>query len=86
MGDPFDGYRPGLTSPADDWFVITKSDTVDEPIRPRAVRANTAGDVVCVSKSGVVTTFTVAAGEVLTIRPVRINLTGTTATGLVGLY
>ena len=69
-----------------DWIAITPSDTV--PIGPatRGLYATGAGTVAIVSQNGNVLNITVAANTfVRDIIFVRVNATGTTATGLVGL-
>lgn len=58
-------------------LVVTPSDTVDmQDIRP--VYCNAAGDVAVVDKNNTVFIYTVTAGQLLPIKPKRINSTGTT--------
>lgn len=82
MADPFPVYSPALSAPLTDWAAVTPSDTVDLPMRPRALFVGQAGNVVCRSLSGSEVTFALSAGW-HPMRPVRILATGTTATGLV---
>lgn len=78
--DPFESSVTGLTSPAYGHFGITPSDTVDLPVRPRALVALTAGNLALRDALGVVITYPVAAGQVVDFRAVRVMATGTTAT------
>lgn len=67
-------------------FTITPSNTVNFARRARAVYVGGSGNVVAVFADGAAITFTsVVAGSLLPVEVVRINATGTTATGLVGL-
>lgn len=68
------------------WKLLTASDTATLEPKPTAIRPNVAGDVVIVGDDGVSGTFTLAAGEVLPCQPVQLKATGTTATGIYGLY
>lgn len=86
MADPFVSYEANLTSPAERHFAITPSDSVDMAIRPRAIRVGGGGDISVVDIDGTAITYAVTAGEVVVFRGVRVNLTGTTATNLVGWY
>lgn len=85
MSDPFVFHNPALNSPATRHYTIEPSDTVDLPIRPRAVYVATDGNAVLQDNGGVNVTYPVTAGQLLMIRPTRILATGTTAT-LVGWY
>ena len=84
--DPVAGQQVQRNSPGVRHFAITPSDTVDLPVKPRAIRANGAGNVVLTDEGGVDITYTVAAGEILPFSPVLVKATSTTATGLVGWY
>lgn len=87
MTDNFDTFRKGLSDPADEFFAITPSDSVDMDNKVRAVYVGGAGDISCVNNKGVSVLFVgVSAGSWLPIRTNRVNATGTTATNLVGLY
>ncbi len=79
MPDPFDTDYVNLTSPAVAHFVISPSDTVDLPVRPRAIYVNTAGMAVLEDNDGEATSYNLQAGSVLSIRPTRVLATGTTA-------
>lgn len=80
MSDAFASLSKGLTAPADIHYAITPSDTVDLPRRPRALRVQTAGNLVVRDAAGTNITYPVTAGEVFVFRGVRVLATGTTAT------
>ena len=73
-----------LAGPAETFFAITPSDTVNLPMRPRGLRVITAGTLAVIDVLGVTTSFTLVQNEIFPISPVRILATGTTAT-VVGL-
>ena len=79
MFDPFDTDYVNLSSPAVAHFEVTPDDQTNLPTRPRALFANTGGAVVLQDQQGNVVTYQVSAGTVLSIRPVRVLATGTTA-------
>jgi len=81
--DPFASNATGKSSPADRHFAITPADS-DLAIIPRALYANTAGDVVVRDAGGVDVTYSVEAGVIIPIRAIQVR-TGTTAT-VIGLY
>lgn len=85
MPDHFQGAVPGLESPFTIHFAITPSNTVNLPDRPRAVRCNVAGTAVLVDEAGTALSYTLAVGEIIAGRIIRVNATGTTAT-LYGMY
>jgi len=72
--------------PFDDFFAISKSDTVDMPYRTRGIYVGGAGDVVVLAKDGTtsVTFKAVPVGTTLRIRTNRV-MAATTATLLIGL-
>ena len=76
--------------PADTWTAITPSDSTDIPVvnkkTPRGIYATGAGNILMVDKDGNEATFAFAAAEIRPFRPVRIKATGTTATGIIGLW
>lgn len=73
------------TNPADDHFAVTPSDTVDFPIVPRAIYCQADGTAQMVSRTGVVLPYTMTQGQILPVRPIRINATSTTGT-FYGIY
>lgn len=86
MADNFKTHQTGLESPGQLHFSVSPNDNTDLAIRPRALRIGGAGNIAVVDAAGTEITYTVAAGEVLLFRAVRVKSTGTTATGIVGWY
>lgn len=86
MTDTFDHYLPGLESPATNAFEVTPDDGADLPAVTRALNVANAGSVRLITLGGDTVTIFVAAGGVLPIRASRVLASGTTATGIVGLY
>ena len=86
MADPFDGYRPGLTSPGRSAFAITPGASV-LAIIPRSLYVGGAGNVEVEGADGVVVVFTaVPAGSILPFGPQKVLATNTTASLILGLY
>lgn len=88
MPDPFQNTPPSLTDPSFDYFVITPSDSAANNFaRPaNSIRVGTGGDVVAIRRDGTAVTFkNCPSGETLPIRAIRVNVSGTTASDLVGL-
>jgi hypothetical protein len=79
MPDPFDTDYVNLTSPAVSHYTIVPSDTVDLPVRPRALYVNASGTAVLQDKDGETVSYEVMTGMVMSIRPGRVLATGTTA-------
>lgn len=75
-------HETQLDSPADDIFDIVLD--VDFPYVTRAIRAETAGNVILITKAGNQRTARFKDGETRPIRAVK-ALSGTTATGLEGM-
>ncbi len=66
---------------------ITASDSVDLANPVRAIYIGGAGNVVITTVAGNDVTFSgLPAGMILPVRAKRVKATGTTATGLVGLW
>lgn len=85
--DHFDSYAPALTDPITGGFAITPHDTDDLAILPRAIMVTGAGAVTVILKDGMTVTLPgLAPGAIYPFRTARILATGTTATGIVGLY
>lgn len=78
----YDGLE--ADGPAYDWVPITPSDTADLATPIRAIRADTAGNVVVITALGTTRTMAFAAGETRTIRATRVKSTNTTAGTLEG--
>jgi len=67
-------------------FTITPHDTVDFTIRPRGIYVGGPGNLVVVNNDGTTCLLSnVPGGALLPIGCKRINSTGTTASGIVGL-
>ena len=79
MPDPFDTDYVNLTSPAVAHYVIAPSDVSDLPVRPRAIYVNAPGTAVLQDNDGEAVSYDHAAGMILSLRPVRVLATGTTA-------
>jgi hypothetical protein len=85
--DQFDFHHIGLSSPLCGGFDITSDDAADLPQVTRALMAGSAGDIAVLLKNGETLVLPgLAAGVVYPFRVVRVLSTGTTATGLKGLY
>lgn len=84
---PFTGEitsSPG--DPSSGNFAVAPSDAANFATPARSLYVGGAGDVVVVAPDGSVTKFVaVPAGTVLPVRATRVNLTGTTATSIVGM-
>jgi hypothetical protein len=84
--DKFAGHPAGLDGPGNDWVTITPHDSNPLPFLPKAICAGgTGGAVVCVSRAGNESTFHLAAGQRLNIRPHIIKAAGTVATPIIAL-
>ncbi len=79
MPDPFDSDYVNLTSPAVSHYAVVPSDGADLPVRPRAIYVNASGTAALRDNAGEVITYELTAGAILSIRPVRVLATGTTA-------
>lgn len=74
------------TSPANDGFAITPSDTVNFNSMFRAIYVGVGGNIVVVTPNSAVLTFLgVPVGTILPVMGIRVNSTNTTATNLIGL-
>lgn len=75
-----------ISGPALDGFVITPSNTVNFNTMARGIYVGGAGDIGLVTSQGTVLTFIgLTAGSILPIVCIRVNITNTTATSLIGL-
>lgn len=76
--------------PATKWVAITPNNSADIPLlngrKPRSIYATGAGNIVITDTEGTDATIVFAAGEIKPLSPVRIKATGTTATGIIGLW
>ena len=82
----FNSVSEDATAPAREWFSITPHDSTPLARKCRSIFVGTGGDVVAVAENGDEVTFTLVDGTILPIQPRLIKETGTTATGLIGLY
>lgn len=75
-------------SPASFAAAVTPNDSTDLTTWPRALFVAGAGDIaVLMAGDGAAVTFTgVPAGTILPVRVKRVKSTGTTATGIVGVW
>lgn len=67
-------------------FSVTPSDTVDLVNATRAIRATTAGNIKVTMVDGSTPTCAFAAAETRQLMATRIWSTGTTATGIEGMF
>lgn len=87
ISDQFSDYNTGLTGPLIGGFDATPDDSADLPTLPRALIVAGGGDVALVFKDGTSMTLPgLSAGVIYPVRIARILATGTTATGIKGLY
>lgn len=86
MADSFQTQSPGLQSPASRIAVITPSDAADLAQATRALNVAAAGTVRVTTVGGDTADVYVAAGTTFPIRARRVHATGTTATGIRGLW
>lgn len=86
MKDTFAQHSVGLESPAQNLIPITPSDSEPLSVACRALNVAQGGQVRVTTVTGDTATLTVAAGIPFPVRIAQIWATGTTATGLVGLY
>ena len=87
MSDQFEGYSPGLNAPAFGAFQITPDDATPLLHVTRAVYVGGEGNLTITMAHGQVVTLTaVQPGMMYPIRCTFVHQTGTTASGIVGLY
>ncbi len=77
----------GMGEPARSGFTVTPSDTNIFTVCPRALYIGSDGNVTVKMFEGMTLTFTnIPAGLLLPIRVQQVLKTGTTASGILGLY
>jgi len=77
---------PNATHVAEYAAVVTPNDSVDLPLKARALFVGGAGNIAVVTRGGSSVTFTgVAAGSILPVAVNRVLATGTTATNIMAL-
>lgn len=73
--------------PYNRFSLVTPSDTDNFPLGPsEAIAIGVNGKVQAVAQDGTVTEFDLVKGEVIPIKLIRVNATGTTAMNIVALY
>lgn len=87
MADLYGNTTPGLTSPAIDGTMIVPSDGSELSHITRAVYVGGSGVINAELASGAIISLSnVPAGSILPLRLRKVRSSGTTATGLVGLW
>jgi hypothetical protein len=87
MTDTFKRMTRSLTAPAEEAVAIVPDDAASLEHATRAIFVGGGGDARIRMLGGAEVLFTnLQAGSVLPLRVVRVYATGTTATGLVGLW
>lgn len=81
---PNRNYIPDASNPATDYWTLTPSDSVNETQSFRAIYVGTTGNIALVSERGNVVTFPNVAVGIFPVGGVRINVTNTTASNLIG--
>jgi len=85
--DPFAAYSKTLTDPVTGGFAITPDDDTELAAVTRALLVTGAGSVTAEMKDGMTLTLpALGPGVLYPFRVVRVLATGTTATGILGLY
>ena len=85
--DTFAGRDSGIDAPVGGGAAVTPNNDTDLTIVTRAVYVGGGGNLAVIMQSGAELTFeNVSEGQLLPIRVSRIKSTGTTATGIVGLW
>lgn len=80
------GHYADQAAPARSWVAVTPSNSTNLPAGCRGLYVGVAGDVAAVGSDGVAIVFAAEAGSFLPLGPIRVNATGTDATGIVALY
>jgi len=85
--DTFASNAVGMSGPARNAVAITPDNTATLTYIPRGIYVGGGGSISVVLVSGDSASFSnVAAGTILPICPKQVLATGTTASGLIGLY
>ena len=85
--DSFVRLIPGLSSPAKSAFDITPHNTNDLTYVTRGIYVGASGDLKVDMANGETVIFVdIAAGVIHPLRVKRVYLTGTDATGIIGVY
>ena len=86
MANEFKNHSKGLDSPGDLHFNVTPNDGADLTQIPRVLYIGTGGTLVVRDKAGVDVTYSPADNSYILISAIRVLSTGTTATGIIGVY
>jgi len=86
MAGEYEDFGRDISSPPDDGFSITTSDVADLPREIRAINVAVSGLVRVLTSRGTDVTFFIAAGIQFPIICKKVFDSGTTATGIVGLF
>lgn len=87
MSDPFERHSPGLNAPAFGAFQITPDDATPLPNVTRAIYVGGEGNLTVTMAHGQTVTLTaVQPGMMYPLRCKEVHQTGTSASGIVGLY
>jgi len=85
--DPFAGHVAGFDSPVRGGYAITPDDDADLPKVTRAVMVAEGGDLSVAMLDGTALVLpALVPGAIYPVRLTRVNSSGTTAAGVVGLY
>lgn len=85
--DFYPGRVASVGASAIEHSVVAPSDTVNLPYIARGIYVGTGGHVSLVSVQGTACLYkNVAAGTMLDVQAMRVNLSGTTAADMVALY
>ena len=79
-------FGQDITAPASGVFAVTPHDTNELANYTRAIRVSVGGNVKITGVDDVATVCAFLSGETRAIRAKRIWSTGTTATGIEGMY
>jgi hypothetical protein len=74
-----------MSDPPSRHYTVTPHNTNDLPFRPRSLYVGGQGDIAIVDENGVTATYYGVLG-MLPFRPLKIKVTGTTATNIVAMY
>ena len=87
MSDTYASHASGLESPGSHAFAVTPNNDADLAVVTRGVYVGGTGTLKVTMLGGEEVTFTgLAAGMIHPIRASRIWSTGTSATGVIGIY
>lgn len=84
--DPYSQFTGAPDQPAIGGFAVTPSDANELPQITTRLYVSGAGTLALVMLDGSAVSLTATAGAILPLRVRKVSATGTTATGIVGLY